>query len=57
MHGFALASVASVAVTSAATNTTLYHVNPLSYPAAPVNMDLGDVAGDLFFDISQILNV
>ena len=41
----------------AATNTTLYHINPLSYPAAPVNMDLGDIAGDLFFDISQVLNV
>ena len=38
------------------TNATLYHINPLAYPAAPVNMDLGDVAGDLFFDIQQILS-
>ena len=38
------------------TNVTLYHINPLLYSAAPVNMDLGDVAGDLLFEFTQILN-
>ena len=47
--------VASASVTNFATNATLYHINPLSYPATPVDMDLGDVAGDLFFDIAQVL--
>lgn len=37
-------------------NTTMYHINPLSYPAEPINMDLGDLAGDVFFDISQAVN-
>ena len=35
-------------------NLTLYHINPLAFPAVPVNMDLGDLAGDLFFDVSLV---
>ena len=42
---------------AARVNTTLYHINPLSYPFSPVNMDLGDLAGDLLFDVSQVANV
>ena len=45
----------SIATASVATNVTLYHINPLSYPTAPVDMDLGDVAGDLLFEFTQIL--
>ena len=45
----------SITTASVATNVTLYHINPLSYPTAPVDMDLGDVAGDLLFELTQIL--
>ena len=39
-------------------NLTLYHINPLSRnPAELASMDLGDLAGDLFFDISTITQV
>jgi hypothetical protein len=30
----------------------LYHVNPERFGAIPVNMDTGDAAGDLYFDLS-----
>ena len=30
-------------------NITVYHVNPASYGSAPVNMNTGDAAGDMFF--------
>ena len=53
IHGVVSASITNSA--SVTTNVTLYHINPLSYSAAPVDMDLGDVAGDLYFDISQVL--
>ena len=52
LHGVVSASITNSA--SVTTNVTLYHINPLSYSAAPVDMDLGDVAGDLYFDISQV---
>ena len=52
IHGVVSASITNSA--SVTTNVTLYHINPLSYSAAPVDMDLGDVAGDLYFDISQV---
>ena len=51
-----LVSLAAVAA-STRVNTTLYHINPLDYPFEPINMDLGDLAGDLLFDISVIVNV
>ena len=51
-----LAAIATAA-NAAKINATLYHINPLTVPASPVNMDLGDLAGDLFFDISQIILV
>jgi len=53
-------SIVSANITNSAsvtTNATLYHINPLSIPVAPVNMDLGDIAGDLVFDIYQILAI
>ena len=53
IHGVVSASITNSA--SVTTNVTLYHINPLSYSAAPVDMDLGDVAGDLHFHLSQVL--
>jgi hypothetical protein len=32
-------------------NITVYHVNPYHLGAVPKNMDTGDLAGDLFFDL------
>ena len=55
IHSVVSASIITKSA-SVTTNATLYHINPLAYPAAPVDMDLGDVAGDLFFDIQQILS-
>jgi hypothetical protein len=34
-----------------ARNLTIYHVNPHHMGAVPKNMDTGDLAGDLFFDL------
>jgi len=38
-----------------AANKTAYHLNPLSAGALPVNMDTGDVFGDLYFYLGQYL--
>lgn len=38
-----------------AMNITVYHVNPKPYGAKPINMDTGDAAGDLFFDLAMVL--
>ena len=38
-----------------ATNITVYHINPLQFGAVPINMDTGDAAGDLFFDLFETL--
>ena len=38
-----------------ATNITVYHVNPHKSGAIPVNMDTGNAAGDLFFDLFEVL--
>lgn len=38
-----------------AVNLTLYHVHPRSVGAVPVDMDLGDVDGDLFFYLGEFL--
>lgn len=32
-------------------NITIYHVNPSEYGPNPINMDTGDAAGDMFFDM------
>jgi len=37
------------------TNLTVYHVNPKSAGALPVNMDTGDALGDLYFYLGQFL--
>jgi len=33
---------------------TIFHVNPISYSSAPVNMDTGDVLGDMYFDLRSV---
>lgn len=38
-----------------ARNMSLYHLHPTSAGARPVNMDTGDVAGDLYFYLDQFL--
>lgn len=38
-----------------ATKLTVYHLNPASAGALPVNMDTGDVRGDLYFYLGQFL--
>jgi hypothetical protein len=38
-----------------ARSLTVYHLNPASAGALPVNMDTGDVAGDLYFYLGQFL--
>lgn len=34
-----------------AENITVYHINPHHYGPNPINMDTGDAAGDMFFDL------
>ena len=36
------------------TDLTVYHVNPIHYAAAPVNMDTGDALGDMYFDLRSV---
>ena len=36
-------------------NLTVYHVNPHSYGAIPLDMDTADEAGDIFFDMNDVL--
>lgn len=36
-------------------NITVYHVNPHRYGAVPYSMNTGDTAGDLFFDLFQVV--
>jgi hypothetical protein len=36
-------------------NLTIFHVNPSSYSAAPINMDTGDARGDMYFDFRSVL--
>lgn len=38
-------------------SVTMYHVNPRKYGPVPVNMDTGDAAGDLFFELFEVLIV
>jgi len=32
----------------------MYHINPLSFSPDPININLGDLAGDFFWDMQQI---
>ena len=38
-----------------AKNITVFHVNPHKAGAIPVNMDTGNPAGDLFFDLFEVM--
>lgn len=33
---------------------TVFHVNPISFPSAPINMNTGDVLGDMYFDLRSV---
>lgn len=37
------------------TNITIFHVNPHTYGAAPINMDIADINGDAFFDLRSVV--
>lgn len=39
-----------------ALNLTVFHINPIEYGPIPVNMDTGDAAGDLFFDMLEVIS-
>jgi len=60
-HVLALLAVASVGPCVAqipparAWNLTVYHLNPVSAGAVPVNMDTGDARGDLSFYLGEFL--
>jgi len=38
-----------------AKNLTVYHVNPHAAGAIPLNMDTGNAAGDVFFDLFEVM--
>ena len=50
-----LASAVSVSMAQIprqfAKNITVYHVNPVIYGVAPVNMNTADLLGDMYFDL------
>ena len=57
-----MAAVAASAVAAAsaldpahAMNITVYHVNPHRFGAIPLNMDVGNAPGDLFFDLFEVM--
>ena len=59
MHRALLVVTAAAATTKTRTWRTLrlYHINPLRFaPDDIADKDLGDAAGDAFFDISSITN-
>ena len=59
MHRALLVAAAASATTKTRTWRTLrlYHINPLRFDADDIaDKDLGDAAGDAFFDISSITN-
>eukprot|EP00756_Hemistasia_phaeocysticola_P001850 Hpha_TRINITY_DN11283_c0_g1::TRINITY_DN11283_c0_g1_i2::g.167461::m.167461 len=37
-----------------AVNITVYHINPLHEGPIPINMDTGDLVGDLYFDVQNM---
>merc|ERR1711998_418627 len=47
--------VALTAGASALKNITVFHVNPREYGPNPINMDTGDAAGDMFFDMHNVI--
>lgn len=38
-------------------NLTLYHINPLHYPVDPINMNMGDLRGALYFDFVDTFEI
>ena len=38
-----------------AANITVYHINPVEFGPIPLNMDVADAAGDLFFDLFEVM--
>merc|ERR1719313_197969 len=40
-----------------AKNLTLYHINPLDFPADPVNMNLADLNGAVYFDLFMMFSI
>lgn len=53
---FFFAAPASAGVEGPPSETIeIYHVNPYHFGAVPINMNSGDVVGDLFFDLKQVL--
>lgn len=56
--GSSSAVVETVTTTKAsAKNLTLYHINPLDYPADPVNMNLADLNGAVYFDLAMMFSI
>jgi len=59
--GIALLAMAALGPSAAqiapeyARNVTVYHLNPVTAGAVPVNMDTGDALGDLYFYLGQFL--
>jgi hypothetical protein len=35
-------------------NLTIFHVNPSTFPAVPINMDTADLLGDAYFDLRSV---
>ncbi|CAB9520887.1 expressed unknown protein [Seminavis robusta] len=50
-----LNSLLLVSPAFAAELVTMYHIHPYTASADPSNMNLGDLAGDLFFDIAELI--
>ena len=47
----------SAAKKVSAKNLTMYHINPMDYPVDPVNMNLADLNGAVYFDLFEMLNI
>jgi len=43
-----------LALFALATPLRVFHVNPITYAPAPINMDTGDALGDMYFDIRSV---
>ena len=50
-----MAAIALVAITALAANLNVFHVNPSHYPSTPLDMDTGDVLGDMYFDLRSVV--
>merc|ERR1712224_919104 len=42
---------------ASAQNLTLYHINPLEYPVEPINMNLADLNGAIYFDLALMFGI